>query len=86
VVDWWGLSVGWGGVLGGGGFGCIGSSFEELGSAGVCSVSCVVGGWFYVDLAGIFRDFGLVRAWQTGVLYGRPSVRAKKGIQKPVQI
>jgi len=31
-------------------------------------------------------DFGLVRAWQTGVLYGRPSVRPKNGIQKPVQI
>jgi len=39
-----------------------------------------------VDWRGFSGFFGLVRAWQRVVLYGRPSARAKIGIQKPVQI
>jgi len=40
----------------------------------------------FVDFGGDPGILGLVRAWQTRVLYGRPSVRPKNGIQKPVQI
>jgi len=65
-----------GGVLGW--IGCVGGVVWSLVLLGYVEFGRFWG-WFG-------RDFGLVRAWQTGVLYGRPSVRPENGIQKPVQI